>query len=138
MGTIFETYLKYIGYDIKKSLIDINRLQSLPPAQFHNWQKRRKWEISRFHYNNNEFYKNKIGFSFPDKWEDLPVLEKSDYQNKLDSQLSRGYTIENTYVANTSGSSGHPFFFAKNKESHAYTWAFKKLRYKIWVCHYLI
>ena len=66
------------------------------------------------------------------------MLEKSDYQNKLDSQLSRGYTIENTYVANTSGSSGHPFFFAKNKESHAYVGHLKSLDIKIWVCHYLI
>ena len=83
------------------------------------------------------FIKIKLVSHF-DKWEDLPVLEKSDYQNKLDSQLSRGYTIENTSVANTLGSSGHPFFLQKIKNHMHILGHLKSLDIKIWVCHYLI
>ncbi|MBC8146662.1 MAG: phenylacetate--CoA ligase family protein, partial [Bacteroidetes bacterium] len=51
------------------------------------------------------------------------------YQGDLEKLLSDGYTRKNTYIANTSGSSGHPFFFAKNKEAHAMDWALIKNRY---------
>ena len=56
-------------------------------------------------------------------------MEKSDYQHDLENLLSQGYTRKNTYISNTSGSSGHPFFFAKNKEAHAMDWALVKDHY---------
>ena len=48
----------------------------------------------------------------------------------MDILLSSPYKSKNVYVANTSGSSGHPFYFAKNKECHALTWAYMKWRYE--------
>ena len=51
----------------------------------------------------------------------------STWINKL---LSKKYTKNNTYIANTSGSSGKPFFYAKNKSAHAMTWALTENRYK--------
>ena len=43
--------------------------------------------------------------------------------------ISGGYDLKEVYVSNTSGSSGHPFFFAKNKYAHAMTWAMIKDRF---------
>lgn len=129
MISLFETYLKLTGYDISHASDELKQIQSLSSEEFHKWQDNQKWEIARYHYNNNPFYRRKVGDHFPDKWEDLPIMEKSDYQDDLTKLLSKGYTRKNTYVANTSGSSGHPFFFAKNKEAHAMTWAVIKNRY---------
>jgi phenylacetate-CoA ligase len=70
-----------------------------------------------------------VGDHFPGNWEDLPIMEKLDYQEDLVKLFSKRYTRKNTYISNTSGSSGHPFFFAKNKEAHAMTWALVKNRY---------
>ena len=44
----------------------------------------------------------------------------------LGSNVSVG---QNVYISNTSGSSGHPFYFAKNKEAHSMDWAIIKDRY---------
>jgi len=129
MKTLFETYLQLTGYNISHYSNELKRIRSLSPDEFREWQDSKKWEIARHHYINNPFYKEKIGKHFPDKWEDLPVMEKSDYQDDLENLLSKGYNRKNTYVANTSGSSGHPFYFAKNKEAHAISWALIKNRY---------
>ena len=130
MITLFETYLKFTGYDISRAGKELKQIQSLSPEKFLKWQNEQKWKIARYHYDNNPFYRKKLGNHFPERWEDLSIMEKSDYQDDLEDLLSKGYTRKNTYIANTSGSSGHPFFFAKNKEAHAMTWAYKKHRYK--------
>jgi len=44
-------------------------------------------------------------------------------QQPLEQRLSDGYTTKNVYVNKTSGSSGDPFIFAKDKWCHALTWA---------------
>ncbi len=114
---------------INSAFNEIKKIQSLSSNDFCDWQNKRKWEIARFHYNNNKFYKDKIGRKFPDDWHDLPILEKKDYQQALENLLSTGFSRKNTYISSTSGSSGHPFYFAKNKEAHAMTWALVKSRY---------
>jgi len=129
MVSLFEIYLRLTGYDIIRCQNDLKRIRSLSPRDFQEWQDNKKWGIAKYHYDNNPFYRKKVGAHFPDKWEDLPIMEKSDYQDDLEKLLSRGYTRKNTYIANTSGSSGHPFFFAKDKEAHAMTWALIQNRY---------
>ena len=129
MITVFELYLKLIGCNIRDAGNKLNLIQSLSPEEFRKWQDNKKWEISRYHYENNSYYRKKVGNYFPNKWEDLPIMEKSDFQDDLEKLLSKGYTRKNTYIANTSGSSGHPFFFVKNKEAHTMDWALIKDRY---------
>ena len=125
----FENYLRLIGYNITVASKKLAEIQSLYHEEFYEWQDKQKWQIARYHYENNPFYRKKVASNFPDKWGELPIMEKSDYQDDLEKLLSKGYTRKNTYIANTSGSSGHPFFFAKNKEAHAITWALIKDRY---------
>ena len=56
-------------------------------------------------------------------WEDIPVMQKAHLQHPLKERLSNDYKESNVYVNKTSGSSGHPFIFAKDRFCHALTWA---------------
>jgi phenylacetate-CoA ligase len=62
-------------------------------------------------------------------WNDLPVMTKKDFQKPLIERLSKGFSLKNVYVNKTSGSSGDPFIFAKDKFSHALTWAINMNRF---------
>lgn len=129
MISYFETYLKLSGYDISHATQKLNLIQSLSPEEFRKCQDNKKWDIASYHYENNPFYRKKVGNNFPSKWDDLPIMEKSDFQNDLEKLFSKGYNRKNTYFANTSGSSGQPLYFAKDKEAHAMDWALIKDRY---------
>ena len=119
MFSLFNSILSLSGYDIYKARKFLGFLKNLSSDEFIAWQDKKKWEIAKFHYTNNDRYRKKVGRFFPDAWNDLPIMEKADYQDDLSLLLSKGYSTSNTYIANTSGSSGHPFFFAKDKYSHA-------------------
>jgi phenylacetate-CoA ligase len=77
----------------------------------------------KFHCANNPHYKNWIGDSVINDWKQIPVLTKSDLQIPLEQRFTKGYDKNNTFLNNTSGSSGTPFYFAKDKYAHAMTWA---------------
>ena len=117
------------GFNISSARSRLKIIQSLSPDDFRHWQKKQKWSIAKYHYTNNEFYRKKIGKNFPDKWEDLPILNKTDYQMRFENVLSNEYKNKKKYISNTSGSSGHPFYFAKNKSAHALDWALIEDRY---------
>jgi phenylacetate-CoA ligase len=50
-------------------------------------------------------------------------MTKPDLQQKLENRLSKDYTKSTAYIGKTSGSSGTPFIFAKDKFAHALSWA---------------
>ena len=122
--------MKLAGYNIYKANRFINKISSFTPEKKIEWQYNQKWVLARFHYKNNNFYNMKIKGHLPKYWEQLPIMRKKDYQIDINKLLTNGYTKKNTYIANTSGSSGHPFFYAKNKYAHAITWALTENRYK--------
>ena len=122
--------MKLAGYNIYKANRLVNKISSLTSEKKIEWQYNRKWVLARFHYKNNNFYNMKIKGHLPEYWEELPIMRKKDYQIDINKLLTNGYTKKNTYIANTSGSSGHPFFYAKNKYAHAITWALTENRYK--------
>lgn len=78
-------------------------------------------EIVQFHLENNTFYKNLVGNNDVSDWNNLPILTKKNLQVPLQQRLSKGFE-KNIYINKTSGSSGDPFIFAKDKFSHALTW----------------
>ena len=108
--------MKFVGYDIEKSYNELLSIQSLDPKIFNEWKDSKKWEIVNYHYKNNTLYNKKNIDSLPNKWQDLPIMEKTDFQSDLDKIVSRTYKLSNLYIANTSGSSGHPFFFANSRK----------------------
>ncbi len=83
----------------------------------------KKQAIVNFHIQNNNFYKNLVGEKGFESWNKLPVLNKQNLQKALKEWLSNGFSENKIYINKTSGSSGDPFVFAKDKYCHALTWA---------------
>ena len=129
--TVFENVLKFQGFPMEIAERDLRKIQHLPPREFVHWQARQRRKIVQYHLANNPFYKNQVG-SRIDTWEELPILRKQDYQRPIEELLAQPYGRTNVYRASTSGSSGHPFHFAKNKHSHAMDWAIQKHRYGLY------
>lgn len=57
-------------------------------------------------------------------------MQKADLQRPLEERFSKGFDSKNSYVGKTSGSSGHPFIFAKDRFCHALSWAEFNDRYQ--------
>jgi phenylacetate-CoA ligase len=129
MSYLFERFMQTAGYDIGRATREISTLASFSAGELESWQGRRRHDLARFHYEQNPLYRAKVGASFPERWEHLPVVDKSDFQSGLGSVITRGMTAEGLYRANTSGSSGHPFWFVKDKYAHACAWALIRDRY---------
>src|SRR5690606_1309856 len=49
----------------------------------------------------------------------------------LEERLSKSFNSKNIYINRTSGSSGDPFIFARDRYAHAITWASIIHRFKI-------
>ena len=127
---LFDWTLKIKGFDIAFAKAELSRIQSIPEDQYAAYIEHQKQTIVTYHKTHNTFYKKLTAQQKSNAWETLPVLTKADLQQPLQERLSTGYTRKNVYVNKTSGSSGHPFIFAKDKESHALSWASFQDRYE--------
>lgn len=119
------------GYPVKRARQLLEQIFQETERNLEGYQERKKWEIFYHHLNNNPAYRNFAGKEIK-KWEDIPVLRKRDIQLPLEERLSRGYSKKNAHVHNTSGSTGTPFFFAKDKFCHALSWAVIFNRFGDW------
>ena len=116
----FSLWLK--GFPIKKAQVAFDHIQSIAEEEYPQYIAQKRNEIVAFHLKHNASYKALVGNANPEAWESLPVMTKKDFQKPLQERLSTGFTTKNVYVNKTSGSSGDPFIFAKDKFSHALTW----------------
>lgn len=107
---------------MKKAKEEYAKILAVPEEKYEKFIEQKKREIVKFHFDNNSFYRDLVGNKLPEKWEDLPVLTKKNLQQPLEKRLSKGYTTKSVFVNKTSGSSGDPFIFAKDKYAHALTW----------------
>lgn len=128
--SFLELSLKLKGFPLNEAEKELKRIQSLSPDEFAEWQERSKLDILKYHFEKNEFYRNKLSGKLPEKWEDVPILVKSDFQKSGKKLISDTFRENEIYTGYTSGSSGHPFHYAKDKFAHAMTWALIKDRYK--------
>lgn len=119
---LFQWTLNRNGFPMKEALQKWKEIQAIPAAQKKAYLEEQKWEIAKFLYDHNDCYRSLVGSQFPSRWEDLPVMTKADLQQPLAQRLSTGYANKDLFVNKTSGSSGHPFVFAKDKFCHALTW----------------
>ncbi len=108
---------------MKKAQQEFKAILDIPEQEFKNHLESKKQEIVNFHLKNNPFYQSLVGDTHFKDWNNLPVLTKKDLQKPLSDRLSVGYSPKNIFVNKTSGSSGDPFVFAKDKPAHALTWA---------------
>lgn len=123
MFKLFDLSLRISGFPIKKAKAEFEKIIAISDEKFEDYVLEKRNEIVNFHLQNNLFYKNLVGKSEIKNWNDLPVLSKKDLQYPLRERLSIGYSPKKVFVNKTSGSSGDPFIFAKDKECHALTWA---------------
>lgn len=119
---LFNLALWLNGFPVKKAKAELDRILSFDEKTYAQFLTTKKKEIFDFHLQNNPYYKRVIGEKTIQEWEDIPIMRKIDFQRPLQERLSKGYTIRNVYINKTSGSSGDPFVFAKDKFCHALIW----------------
>jgi len=129
MIRLFDFSLRLNGFPIKKAKVELDRIVNLSEEEYALFLENKKKEIVDFHLKNNSFYQKLVGNTDIQNWEDLPILNKQNLQKPLDERLSNGYSKKNIYLNKTSGSSGTPFVFAKDKYSHALTWSSIMMRF---------
>lgn len=125
---ITDFSLKLNGFPIKDAQKKLHEIQSISESDFEAYINQAKKDIVTYHLKNNSFY-NSINNGKFTLWTNLPILTKKELQIPLQERLSKNFTPKNTYVNKTSGSTGNPFYFAKDKFSHALTWAVIKNRF---------
>lgn len=120
---LFDISLKVNGFDIDKAKMELAKIQEKDDLAFSIYIKEQKKNIVSYHLKNNPFYTS-FGKSIDiEDWNSVPILTKRHLQQPISQRLSSGYTSKNVYLNKTSGSSGDPFVFAKDKWCHAMTWA---------------
>jgi phenylacetate-CoA ligase len=123
MFLLFDFSLQINGFPMKEAKAELQKIQSIPEQEFEAFIENKKQEIVDYHLKNNPTYQKFVGKTNFNNWNDLPIMTKKDFQKPLMERLSNGFSNKNVYVNKTSGSSGDPFIFAKDKFAHALTWA---------------
>ncbi len=131
MLNLFDLSLLLNGFPMGKARKKLATIVDVSDENYASFTETAKNEILEYHLANNTFYKEFIGTKKIANWTDIPVMQKKDLQRPLDQRLSKGFTVKNVYINKTSGSSGAPFVFAKDKEYHALIWAniMRKMRW---------
>ncbi len=86
----------------------------------------RAFDIFKFHTDKNTFYLSFLELKKSGKtenWNEIPIITKKDFQIDIDEILTDGLKKSELHIHNTSGSTGTPFYFAKDKFCHAINWA---------------
>ena len=126
----FKLSLQLNKYPIKRAQNTLEQIKNIPEDEYADYQRKRKHAILDYHIQHNYFYREFFDWAGFDTWEHVPIMTKADLQQPLKDRLSSTYNSTTAYVGKTSGSSGHPFIFAKNRFAHALSWAGFQDRYK--------
>ncbi|WP_097055169.1 phenylacetate--CoA ligase family protein [Salinimicrobium sediminis] len=126
----FSLSLQLNRFPIRKAKNALEEIKNIPEAEYSGYVEQKKKEIVTYHLKNNIFYRNFFGSKKYTSWEEVPVMQKADLQRPLEERFSKGFDSKNSYVGKTSGSSGHPFIFAKDRFCHALSWAEFNDRYQ--------
>ncbi|MEW4922394.1 phenylacetate--CoA ligase family protein [Algibacter sp. 2305UL17-15] len=120
---LFNISLKLKGFPTGKAKRDLAAIQSKNIGDYNAYLENKKTEIVDYHLKNNPFYKEFLKGTETSNWNEIPVISKADLQIPLQERLSEGFTPKNCHLHKTSGSSGAPLIFAKDKYAHALSWA---------------
>lgn len=123
MLRLFDLSLQLNGFPLKAAQDELSRILALNSTEYEVFLNAKKQEILEHHLHRNAHYQKLIGGQKIERWSDLPVMRKVHFQSQLAERLSDGFTTKNVYINKTSGSSGDPFVFAKDKFCHALIWA---------------
>jgi len=131
MFNLFNLSLKLNGFPIEEAKATLKAIENKNDTDFAAYVEAKKQDIVTFHLKHNPFYKTFAKNADPSNWNSIPVMTKRNLQQPLGNRLSEGFTKKNVHLHKTSGSSGDPFIFAKDKFCHALTWA-KIMDYYNW------
>jgi len=120
---LFDFTLWLNGFPLKKAKQSLSAIQKKNSLEFQDHVTTQKEAIVTHHLQSNSFYRSFAKAVDSKNWSTIPVMTKRDLQQPLEQRLSDGFTTKNVYINKTSGSSGDPFIFAKDKFCHALTWA---------------
>jgi len=126
---LFDLSLKFSGFPIEKAETALQNIQQIKNNDYQAYVNEKKQTIVEFHLKHTPFYNALAKNADPNNWNTIPVMTKADLQQPLNERLAEGFNHKNVYVNKTSGSSGTPFIFAKDKFCHALTWALIKNRF---------
>ena len=126
---LFNLSLQLKGFPIRKAERVLKTIQKKNDHAFNAYVENKKQDIISYHLKHNSFYKTFGKTINPSDWNTIPIMTKKDLQQPLDTLMSDGFTKKNVYVDKTSGASGQPFIFTKDKFCHALTWAIIKNRF---------
>jgi len=118
MNLIFESTLLFSRFPIKDAKKEFEAKQGVS-------NRNRAEAIFKFHNDKNAFYKsflNEKDYVNIEKWDKIPIITKKDFQINIDEILTGGLKKSELHIHNTSGSTGTPFYFAKDKFCHALNW----------------
>ncbi|MEC3906317.1 phenylacetate--CoA ligase family protein [Tamlana sp. 2201CG12-4] len=127
---LFDLSLQLNGFPIKRAKRQLKAIQNKNEQEFNVYLEAKKQEIVNYHLKHNPFYKDFAKDVNTSDWNSVPVMTKRHLQQPLSHRLSEGFTSKNVHIHKTSGSSGIPFIFAKDKFCHALTWSIFIDRYK--------
>ena len=120
---LFDLSLRLNGFPIKEAYTAFKAIKRLNNSEHEAYFYKQREAIVNYHLKNNSFYKQLAANANAKDWNSIPVITKLDLQQPLENRLSEGYAVKDCYVNKTSGSSGTPFIFAKDKYCHAITWS---------------
>lgn len=123
MIRFFDWSLRMNGFPMKEAKAEFNTIIFLSESDHQQFTENKKREIVEYHLQNNTYYRNFVGKDAIENWSDIPVMTKKNFQKPLVERLSKDYHEKMVFKNKTSGSSGDPFIFAKDKYAHAITWA---------------
>ncbi|ALJ05568.1 AMP-binding protein [Pseudalgibacter alginicilyticus] len=120
---LFNLSLQFNGFPLKKGQSILNDIHRKSNNEFTEYLNIRKKDIVSHHLKHNSFYKTFAKNANLNNWNTIPIMTKDHLQQPLEKRLSEGYNEKNVYINKTSGSSGNPFIFAKDRLCHALTWS---------------
>lgn len=120
---LFDFSLRLNGFPIQEASRVLKTIQNVNEADYAAYLDRKKQDILDYHLKHNPFYQSFCNGSDYLNWNSVPIMTKKNLQAPLNDRLSKQYTRKQVYINKTSGSSGDPFIFAKDKFAHALTWA---------------
>ncbi|PPR19543.1 MAG: hypothetical protein CFH43_00128, partial [Proteobacteria bacterium] len=111
--------LRLLGYNINQSIKDLNTLKLLSEDVFWEQQIQKRDKILQHHLRNTLWYGKFVGNVNNLDWSEIPIITKNDLQNFTLENNAKNHSIKRYYFANTSGSTGYPFSFWKDKPCHS-------------------
>lgn len=108
------------GYPLRRANMVFH--QTLQQSDFSAFHDQMKWKIFHYHFNENKNYRSLCPDGIVD-WQQIPVTNRKILFGDFQNWIPKNAYNKKVFHSSTSGSSGFPFEFARDKFTHAIVWA---------------